>query len=51
MLLLKIIEIGDGEYYDDKIKLAKGVMYSILYRLLDKGYIIDEKSIALNPWF
>ena len=48
MLLLKIIEIGNGEYYgykivqqlqelsDDKIKLAEGVMYPILYRLLDK---------------
>ena len=58
MLLLKIIEIGNGEYYgykivqqlqessDDKIKLAEGVMYPILYRLLDKGYIIDEKRLV-----
>ena len=52
------IEIGNGEYYgykivqqlqelsDDKIKLAEGVMYPILYRLLDKGYIIDEKRLV-----
>ena len=58
LLLLKIIEIGNGEYYgykivqqlqelsDDKIKLAEGVMYPILYRLLDKGYIIDEKRLV-----
>ncbi|WP_368390444.1 PadR family transcriptional regulator, partial [Thomasclavelia ramosa] len=31
---------------DDKIKLAEGVMYPILYRLLDKGYIIDEKRLV-----
>lgn len=60
MLLLKIIEIGNGEYYgykivqqlqelsDDKIKLAEGVMYPILYRLLDKGYIIDEKGLLVK---
>ena len=51
MLLLKIIEIGNGEYYGYKIvqqlqELAEGVMYPILYRLLDKGYIIDEKRLV-----
>ena len=58
MLLLKIIEIGNGEYYgykivqqlqelsDDKIKLAEGVMYPILYRLLDKGYKKKKKRLV-----
>lgn len=58
MLLLKIIEIGNGEYYgykivqqlqelsNEKIKLAEGVMYPILYRLLDNGYISDEKKLV-----
>ncbi|WP_296875011.1 PadR family transcriptional regulator, partial [Thomasclavelia sp.] len=58
MLLLKIIEIGDGNYYgyqiaqkmaelsNDKIKIAEGVMYPILYRLLDKEYISDKKVLV-----
>lgn len=58
MLLLKIIDIGNGEYYgykivqrlqelsNDNIKLAEGVMYPILYRLLDNDFIIDEKRLV-----
>ena len=60
MLLLKIIEIGNGEYYgykivqqlqelsDDKIKLAEGVMYPILYRLLDKGILSMKKGLLVK---
>lgn len=57
-MLLKIIDIGNGEYYgykivqrlqelsNDNVKLAEGVMYPILYRLLENDFIIDEKRLV-----
>lgn len=56
MLLLKIISEGDCYGYQivqtlDKISngtihIAEGTMYPILYRLLDKGLISDEKRLV-----
>ena len=51
MLLLKIISEGDCYGYQivqtlDKIYIAEGTMYPILYRLLDKGLISDEKRLV-----
>lgn len=54
MILLKVLEKQDCYGYQitqiikkashDNIILAEGTMYPILYRLLDKGYISDEKK-------
>ncbi len=56
MLLLKII--NDGECYgyqivqsldkmtDGYLHIAEGTMYPILYKLLDQGYISDEKKLV-----
>lgn len=56
MLLLKIIQDGDCYGYqivqslkrlsNGNINIAEGTMYPILYRLLDKGYIKDEKRLV-----
>ena len=56
MVLLKILSQGDCYGYqivqtleqmsDGYIKVAEGTMYPILYRLLDEGYISDEKRLV-----
>lgn len=56
MLLLKIIKDGDCYGYQivqslkrfsgGNINIAEGTMYPILYRLLDKGFIKDEKRLV-----
>lgn len=56
MLLLKIISNGDCYGYqivqtlnkitNGTIQIAEGTMYPILYRLLDKGYISDDKQLV-----
>lgn len=53
MILLKVLEKQDCYGYqitqiikkasNDNINLAEGTMYPILYKLLDNGYISDEK--------
>ena len=53
MILLKVLEKQDCYGYqitqiikkasNNNISLAEGTMYPILYRLLDNGYISDEK--------
>lgn len=56
MVLLKILSQGDCYGYqivqtleqmsDGYIKVAEGTMYPILNRLLDEGYISDEKRLV-----
>lgn len=56
MILLKVLEKQDCYGYqitqiikmasDGNIILAEGTMYPILYRLLDNGYITDEKKLV-----
>lgn len=56
MLLLKIIEQQDCYGYqitqlikqlsNNKIDIKEGTMYPVLYRLLDKGYISDQKVLV-----
>lgn len=56
MILLKVLEKQDCYGYqitqiikkasDGNITLAEGTMYPILYRLLDNGYITDEKKLV-----
>jgi len=56
MILLKVLEKQDCYGYqitqiikkasDGNITLAEGTMYPILYRLLDNGYISDEKKLV-----
>lgn len=58
MVLLKILSQGDCYGYqivqtleqmsDGYIKVAEGTMYPILYRLLDEGYISDEKDLLVK---
>lgn len=55
MVLLKILSQGDCYGYqivqtlermsNGYIKIAEGTMYPILYRLLDEGFISDEKKL------
>ena len=56
MILLKVLEKQDCYGYqitqiikkasNGNINLAEGTMYPILYRLLDNGYITDEKKLV-----
>lgn len=56
MLLLKILEEGDCYGYQltqslkershEKISIAEGTMYPILYKLLDQGFISDRKELV-----
>ena len=56
MILLKVLEKQDCYGYQitqiinkashGNITLAEGTMYPILYKLLDQGYISDEKKLV-----
>jgi PadR family transcriptional regulator PadR len=56
MILLKVLDEQDCYGYqitqlikeksNGNITLAEGTMYPILYRLLDNGYITDEKKLV-----
>ena len=56
MLLLKIIEQQDCYGYqitqiisqlsNNKIDIKEGTMYPVLYRLMDNGYISDQKVLV-----